>query len=463
MAEQSSLRRDIGSAYLASGAKILSWVVVSAMVYRVGGAAEFGLLSLIRGTIGILAYVSFGVGPAMIKLLAGTLPETTETAPEPTEGGVLSYHHPEIPSRLNRLYSNALTFAFITAAIGIALLIPYALFFNRLHHNRGILDNRDATLSVFFLGAGLIARLASDVPGAVLQTTGRITKDNQLLLTAELLWIAFTALLVKVFYLCSPAIMAATVFFLSSAALFIARAWYAESITGKRLFALDRAILRPIIRYGGLITLAQLADYLYAPTDYILINRFLGTLEVAAYAPAIQIDAGLLVLVSGMAAVLFPRSAIAHSAGDIAAVRRYYIRGTLAGAGLLIVAALLVWLISPILFRLWLGNPMRATQAILPLVLIHTIIGGSSMVGRSILLATGKFAPFAISVLIAGVTNVVLSYIFVKYLHWGLRGIVLGTIIAVVARCLFWMPWYILRTLRQIPAAALEPASVPTI
>ena len=31
--------------------------------------------------------------------------------------------------------------------------------------------------------------------------------------------------------------------------------------------------------------LAQLAEYLYAPTDYILINHFFTAAEVAAYAP----------------------------------------------------------------------------------------------------------------------------------------------------------------------------------
>src|SRR5947207_13570215 len=72
MGETSSLRREIASAYLASGAKILSWVVVAGIVYRVGGASQFGLLALIRGTIGTLNYVSLGVGPAMVRMLAQT-------------------------------------------------------------------------------------------------------------------------------------------------------------------------------------------------------------------------------------------------------------------------------------------------------------------------------------------------------------------------------------------------------
>jgi Na+-driven multidrug efflux pump len=91
---------------------------------------------------------------------------------------------------------------------------------------------------------------------------------------------------------------------------------------------------------------------------------------------------------------------------------------------------------------------MPETQRILPLLLICTVIGGSSAVGRSILLTTGRVWPFTVSVLIAGVTNVVCSYVFVRWFGWGLRGIVLGTVVAVVARAGVWMPWYVLRALR---------------
>ena len=117
--------------------------------------------------------------------------------------------------------------------------------------------------------------------------------------------------------------------------------------------------------------------------------------------------------------------------------------------GLLLVPIGAVWVASPLIFRAWLGEPMRPTQAILPLVLIHTVVGGSSAVGRSILLGMGKVRAFAVSVLIAGVGNVLLSYIFVRHLNLGLDGIVYGTIIAVSLRAGIWMPWYVLKSLRQ--------------
>ena len=221
---------------------------------------------------------------------------------------------------------------------------------------------------------------------------------------------------------------------------------------------IDRRIIRGLLTFGALIVLAQLADYLYAPADNILINKLIGADAVAVYAPLLQIDSALLVLVAGLAAVILPRSALAHAAGQRQLVLSYYLRGTLASLALLTAAGALVWLISPWLFRAWLGNPMTASRAILPLVLVHTIVGGSSAVGRAILLGARKAKPFAISALIAGGANIVLALLFVRYLHLGLRGIVLATIIAVVARSAVWMPWYVMRSLPDVMSVEALPA-----
>jgi O-antigen/teichoic acid export membrane protein len=217
-----------------------------------------------------------------------------------------------------------------------------------------------------------------------------------------------------------------------------------------------------------MVVAAQMADFLYAPTDNIIITRLLGFQTVGDYGPAVQVDGGMLLVASALATVLLPRTALAHAAGNTRTVRRYYIRGTLATAGLLLAAAPFIWLAAPWLFRIWLSNPMPITCQILPLMLIHTVIGGSSSVGRSILLAIGKVRPFTASVLIAGVANVILSYCFVRYGHLGLRGIVLGTIVAVAGRCAIWLPWYTLRVLKrelaqeQTPILqTLPPAPIP--
>jgi len=461
MAEASSLRKDIATAYMASGAKIASWVVVSAIVFRVGGVAEFGLLALIRATIGVLQYVAMGLGPALVKLSAEAEAAAVPAAVEAGDAAVLSYYAENPRTGILKLYSNAVSFAAISALVGVILIGLYAALFSKLH-NVPLILQRTAMMAVTFIGFGLLLRLISEAPGAILQTRGRIARDNRFVVEGELAWIAMAFLLVMSNFLqAKPLLYASQAYLLSSLWLLVRRANEVYAIVGTPSFRLDGEILGSIFRIGGLVTLAQLADYLYAPTDYILINHFLGPRMVANYAPAIQIDAGMLLLVAAIAAVLFPRSAVAHSAGDLAVVRKYYLRGTLASAGILLVASVLMWAAAPLLFRLWLGNSMPITRTILPLVLIHTTIGGSAMVGRSVLLAAGKFTPFAISVLVAGAINVFFSYLFVKHFQLGLRGIIYGTIIAVIARCVLWMPWYVMRTLKHPTPLVIEPASVP--
>jgi O-antigen/teichoic acid export membrane protein len=463
MTQPSSLRRDIISAYLASGAKIASWVIVSAIVFRKGGIAEFGMLALIRATIGLLQYASLGLGPAMVKLGAEAEAPSVGAAVAPEQAQVLAYYSESPQGGISRLYSNAISFATISALVGVILIFFYALFFTRIHRVPANLE-LGASYTAAFIGCGLLLRLISEAPAAVLQIRGRIARDYRFLVEAELVWIAGTVLLVVTNPMQVKTLLyAGQAYLLASLYLLVRRAIEVRFLIGAPSFRLDSNILGSIFRIGGLVTLAQLADYLYAPTDYILINHFLGSRVVAIYAPAVQIDSAMMLLVGGLAAVLFPRSAIAHSSGDIGAVREYYLRGTLASAVILLVGSVTVWAIAPLIFRAWLGNPMDRTREILPLVLIHTIIGGSAMVGRSVLLAAGKFTPFAISVLLAGAINVIFSYIFVKYFQLGLRGIIYGTIIAVVARCLLWMPWYVMRSLRDVKELPVQPIAAPEL
>jgi len=307
-------------------------------------------------------------------------------------------------------------------------------------------------------GIGVLFRLLSDAPGAVLETSGKITHDNILNIIAESIWIIAAVVSLK-YDVGRPHIGAdwtrdvAGSFCFSSAFLLIARWTLASREIPKddvsRFKQLHPEILKRLLGFGSLVTLAQLADYLYAPTDFVLITLFLAPIESATYSPAVQIDAGLLMLVSALANVILPKAALAHASENRQLVRRYYLLGTAVSVGLLLFTSLGTWAISVPLFRVWFGHSMRATRAILPFVLIHTVIGGSGIVGRAVLLGMGKVAPFTIAVLIAGVSNVILSILFVTKFNMGLKGIILGTICATVARCAIWMPWYVMRTLNR--------------
>jgi O-antigen/teichoic acid export membrane protein len=415
-----SMMRDVVSAYAASGARVLSWVLISALVYRRMGLEALALLALIRLTLAILNYTTLGLPTAIVAL----------SSREPGSG---------------RLTSTAHLLGGASALLGAAVVAGYCVLFGRIHgpHNWP----ESGALIASILGAGMILRLASDVPGSLLQARGHIAIDNWIVAAGELMWPALAWM--PVFH--TDALNMVGAMYLGAMAWLLAARFLTALLMGRRDPAPASSPAGPTARHllahGLTITASQLADYLYAPAQSLLIERLIGPSMVGVYWPAVQIDAALLLLVSGLSAVLLPKAAIAASAGDRATLRRYFVRGTLASAGILLAAALVVWAISPWLFRAWFGSDMPATRAILPLVLIHSVVGGAGGVGRSIMLGMGLARAYTLAALAAGVGNVLLGCVLVKYAGLGLAGIVLATIVVVVARCGLWMPWYILRRL----------------
>jgi O-antigen/teichoic acid export membrane protein len=441
-----SLRRDIASAYLVTAARVIAWIVVTAAVFRVAGKPAFALLAIIQSTVGILEYAAIGLSPAIIRLTAEAIGDS--------RNGTNS----EAISSAQTVYANGFFMALLTAIGGTIFLACFVRFFNSSQMN--INSHGVASELVLMVGIATLLRLLSDAPAAALQTSGKIFLDNLLLTSHEVIWGLGTAINIFLFHL---PWQRATGFALlaGSFILLLARAItshkYGSGLFDRWWRRFNAPLIRRLLIFGGMVVAAQMADYLYAPTDNLLILNLIDQATVAVYTPAVQIDGGALLLAGALASVLLPRTALAHASGNPRLVRKYYVRGTLATFVLLLAAAPLLWLVAPFFFRLWLGNRMDATCAILPLMLIHTVIGGSSAVGRAILLAIGKVRPFALSVLIAGIANVALSFAFVRYCHLGLRGIVLGTIVAVTARCAVWMPWYTLRVLKRESTPADPP------
>lgn len=478
-------------------ARVVTWAGVSAYVYRTFGAAEFGLLALIRSTVGFMSYTSLGLGPAMVQALGQARGRETAASTEPTVPADAVASAQSITSGGSIPSSDALTPLTSATPVRPADEVPVAAqplpSPDTLGYAPADLERREwekrtppteeqkvyasgatlvgwlavaacllavlggmglgpilppywtstAVATAIVLALSLAVRVASEASSAALQIRGQLAVDNYILAGGELLVLA----VVVVF---QPASLVQVVlpWLVASLLIGIARAamqrMYAPDLT-ENAYARQWPIARRLLGVGLLITVTQAADFLYAPSASLIVYWLLGPLEVAAYATAVQVDAALLLVVAGVASALYPRAAIAHGTGDLARVRAIYIKGTLVSAGLLTAAALVVWLLADPLFTLWLSTPQHASLAILPWVLVHTVVGGSSGIGRNVLLAMGRAGPLMVSALIGGLANVALGALLAGPAGLGLRGVVLATIIVVTARCTLWMPWYILR------------------
>lgn len=475
-AGRSSLRVDVISGYMLTASRLTAWAGVSAIVYRRLGPEAFGLLALLRGTITLVGYTSLGLGPAMVRMLAEAegrlVPLAAALQGKPrvprraaadssTEQFVLEYESPDerhvSATAAQEVYAAGSTISFGLFWIAVLAAVAYSQLVTTVHVVPSAFRD-GAAMVVLAFGAGVAARIAGEPSSAALQANGRLAIDNCITAAGECLWLAWVACFAG-----SPsgpgtsdagASLGGVALGWAASALAvtiarsIARANCLPSLAGVPVEG-SRALNLRILRFGSAIVVAQLADFLYAPADYVLINRFLSPADVASYAPVVQIDAGLLMLVGGLATTLFPHAAVAHARGDVAKLRRLYVVGTLvSGAGLLVAATVAVALSGP-LFRAWLGAEPPGARAILPLMLVATVIGGSGAIGRSVLMGMGEVRAITVSALIAGVANVAVSATLATFGGLGLRGIVFGTLIVVVARSGLWTPWYVLRTIRR--------------
>ncbi len=423
------LRRDILSAYIVTASRIGSWVILSALIMRWVGPEAFALLALVRATLGVLNYAAVGLSPALIHALAQALSRRDNPSARADES-------------LPILYGSGAALAWVAGSLAGAGLLGFLSIFSSA---LGGVGSATFTL-ILLLGLGVVIRLFSDAMGAILQTHGRITHDNAILSGAEIIWAVVAAAALVAWRSADWATSVGGAYVLASAGMLVARVILARQ-AAPRWSRPSAAVCRRLLLFGTLVMLTQLADYLYAPTDFLLIRFLIDPLAVADYAPAVQIDSGLLLLAAALGSVLLPVSALAHSHGKHESLRRYYVRGTVLIALLLSGVSVLVYLLGPQILRLWLGRWMPVTVGLLPLVLVNTIVGGSGMVGRAVLIGMGRIGPYTASVLIAAAINVLLSLLFIRA-GWGLNGVILGTVIATLGRCAVWMPWYVLRALR---------------
>jgi len=418
------------------------------------------MFTLARAMLTLLNYFFLGTAPAMIRAgAADPLPQIeNEDAPfARIASPVLDYARPGSPlqsDHLANLYRSGLGLSAILGTFATIALVAYSQMCLAIHPTARTQDGWVLALFIFLMGFGFIARLISDPASAVLQLRGRIALDNALLTAADFSWpiiaialFAYRDWPAREFINCVGA-----AFCISSIFLLIAR----QQAVGRVLRAEkpdrrvpDSRLMLALLKSGGVITLGQVADFLYAPTSILILSYMDRADAIAAYTPALQIDSAMLLLVSGLASVMLPTAALTHARGDVTALRRLYVRGTLASVVLLAAVGAAIWVASPFIFRLWFGDSMAATQQILYVVLIHTIVGGSAAVGRSILIGTGRSAAYTVAAVAGGIVNVMLGIWLGYGLGLGLEGVVLGTVTAVVLRCAIWQPWYVLRSIRK--------------
>ncbi len=448
---------QLTSSYAVQGLRVLNWAIAAGLVYRYDGERAFAVFAMARALVSVMNYMSIGIAPALVTLL----PQMRAIRTEPVEAApdkALSYAQPTRPDPPPdvMMWRTGITLSWIPFAILVMLLIASGFLIAFGKQGFDVRFWEEVYGVAFGFALGIFFRIVGDTAGARLQVEKRIATDNVLTLISEATWIPLAWLFItlrqppgvtRISDIVGFVVIAFVCSCLLNAVLryFVARRndWVYRSVRFNAKYA------GLLLATGAVMVLAQLADFLYAPANQLLIKACLSTSDLAAYAPTLFIDGALLLMVSGLSMVLFPYAANAFHERKWADLRTYYLAGTLVSLLILAIGAIVVCLIDGWLFAKWFGDPLSDTQAILPWVMIHTAIGGSASIGRSVLLGMGRIKAYAISTIVGGLANVAIGVVLLMTTDLGLLAIIFATILTVTIRCLIWMPIYTLWVIRR--------------
>jgi len=355
----------------------------------------------------------------------------------------LEYHKNNKSENINKYYSTSF-FSMLFLSI-LAFIILYAItpmlkgFVNSPNLN-------SSEIELFFIlsiSAFLISNLTSVffVSGIIKHQfylndlSNIVAKSIQLLLVLILVnylvdLTLYTYGLTLIFY---------SVFYLIFS-IIISKVIMPELIISMKYFSIK--YLKNMLEMGTNVLLNNLGIMLYTGTDLIIVNIFLGTATVTEYSISLQL-AFFIAMVGTIFSRLFNSSLskfIANYSSDFISSQILMLSKIfLIYIGIFFI--LLVVFSKKILF-FWLGFEYIYLYSILILLALYQLLHQSTVLFSMYFTLVNKLkTPLKITI-IAGITNIILSILFLKFTSYGVYGIIFATIITVLFKTVIFNSFY---------------------
>ena len=364
------LARNVGWNLLGTGAPLLVAIVAIPILIEGLGTARFGVLTLAWMVVGYFSLFDLGLGRALTKLIAEKLGKGLDI---------------EIPALIWTAMS-LMAILGVLGAIVVAALSPWLV--------GGILkipfELQTETLTAFYL-------LAASIP-IVISSTGL-----RGILEAHQCFGFVNAVRVPlgIFTFLGPVVMLP---FSNSlvpvvAALVIARlaSWCAYAVLSLKVepalrhsVSVHRAMVRPLISFGGWMTVTNIVGPLMVYLDRFLIGAVVSMAAVAYYATPYEVVTKLWIIPGALMGVMFPAFAAAL-VKDRAHAARLYARTVNYIFLSLFPVALIIVTFSHEGLTLWLGNEFADNgTVVLQLLAVGVFINSHAQVPFGMVQSAGR-------------------------------------------------------------------------
>jgi O-antigen/teichoic acid export membrane protein len=209
-----------------------------------------------------------------------------------------------------------------------------------------------------------------------------------------------------------------------------------------------------LVRAGVLFFVLQLAVAVAFQSDVVVATHILGPPAAAEYSVTFRLFFLVPTVLSMAYLPLWPAYGEAIARGDVFWLRRTLVRTTLIGAAVTGISSVLLLVFGREVLRVWLGAVFDPPFMLLLGMALWAIVN-TSFTSVSMLLNGASILRFQVLIAITMATTSIAGSIILGS-HFGLPGVIWGTLLAYVACSAVPTLWYLPRLLRQLDSRAAD-------
>lgn len=222
---------------------------------------------------------------------------------------------------------------------------------------------------------------------------------------------------------------------------FLARYFYKYITLSKKL--VDKSKIKSLFSYSVYTFITQIADQLRFNIDNLVIVAFMGLNFVTIYSIAARLIQYFISFAWSACGIMMPVFSNYEAQNDYVAIREKFLLMTKTCGYLSILIGGMLLILGRAFIERWMGIEYLAAYPILVILVVAIIFDLMIIPTVDVVYGISKHKYLAMSNVIEGIANLILSIILVK--KYGLIGVALGTAIPMLIIKIFVQPIYVCR------------------
>ncbi|MCD6378932.1 oligosaccharide flippase family protein [bacterium] len=198
--------------------------------------------------------------------------------------------------------------------------------------------------------------------------------------------------------------------------------------------------IRTLLGYSIYSFIATIGNRLQFHLDAFVITAFVGLSLVTHYNIGTRIAGYYILIITSMIALVMPVFSKLEGQNDYSNIRKHYLFLTKLNTILSVFIAGSLLIYGKAFIIRWMGPGYTDSFRVLTILLIGLLFNTIQISSKSILFSISKHKMYAITVIIEGLANLLLSIILVR--KFGILGVAMGTAIPALITNLFVIPAY---------------------